>query len=117
VSDRDLLNQQLNQKWKQLQRETNSIGQAHYNLDHSFEVKISFKLDKSVSIGAFIPNKENPNEYKAHPQTLRALKKDLFVADNKCELFSKIIRCHSCNTEIDTQFWIHCPFCETSFNS
>lgn len=63
--------------------------------------------DNSVPLALFIPNKTLPGTYRAHPQTINAMKKDLSFLETEMRHL-----CVNCRNEIDLLFWIHCPYCE-----
>lgn len=79
------------------------------------QYKVSIKPDKTVARGAFIPNLLLPNEYRAHPITIRAMRKEIFMGGDDFIDLECLYTCASCKTQIDVQFWHFCPYCEASF--
>lgn len=94
---------------------TNAAGQQHFNHNYE-EIKVNINPDSSVSPGNFKPDLLHPGHYKAHPTTIRAMRKDIFVGgqDEFVDLEKSYI-CESCHTELDLQFWTFCPYCEAEF--
>lgn len=88
-----------------------------FNMNYPEEFKVNIRPDKSVSPGMFKPDPFIQGAYKAHPITIKALKKDIFMGgDEFCDL-EDLYKCLSCSKEIDLQFWHFCPYCEASFPS
>jgi hypothetical protein len=88
---------------------------AAYRLEEQEDVKVQFRPKKEISLGMFKPDPLLPGLYLAHPQTLRALRQNLFVGlddEERLERFSFGHRCESCKEVLDMQFWLHCPYCE-----
>lgn len=100
-----------------LKNERNLAGRQMYYMDGHEEVKVEIYPDKSVSPSMFVPNKTLPGTYRAHPTTIRAMRKDLF-ANMHSEAFEELqydYKCEGCSHIIDLQFWEFCPHCEKSF--
>lgn len=94
---------------------TNAVG-GDFFIDDPTEVKVQIRPDKAVSPGKFLNDPIIPGGFKAHPTTIRAMRKDIFVGTT--EVFDDLeflINCASCKTELDLQFWHFCPYCEASF--
>jgi len=70
--------------------------------------------DKKVARGKFVPTL-NPREFHAHPVTISAMKKELFMGGDDFIDLECLYTCQSCHTTLDLQFWKFCPFCECSF--
>jgi len=85
-----------------------------YQIDQSEEFKLQIIPDKMVAPALFIPTLD-PKKYKAHPTTIRALKKNIFTGGDEFIDLECIINCSSCKRECDLQFWHFCPYCEKSF--
>ena len=79
----------------------------------SEEVKVHIRPNSEVPRGKFKPDPLSSGTYMAHPVTIRAVRKELFVAGNDLflDLEDKFF-CSSCSSELDRQFWKFCPFCE-----
>tara|TARA_B100000925_G_C22007352_1_gene474316 strand:+ start:2760 stop:3098 length:339 start_codon:yes stop_codon:yes gene_type:complete len=69
-------------------------------------------VDQNVSPGMFRPHKSSSNIFFANSLTIRAVKKDLFLAGEGFEDLKRVVSCTSCNQELDEQFWSFCPYCE-----
>ncbi len=60
----------------------------------------------------FVPDPFVLGTYKAHPLTIRALRKDIFFqGQEEFAILEALYQCYSCNNEIDLQFWKSCPYC------
>lgn len=101
--------------YEHLMKATNAVGQKHF-IDDPEAYQIQIRPDKTVSPGKFLNDPILPGGYKAHPTTIRAMRKDIFVGTTEVfEDLAFIINCESCKTEIDVQFWHFCPYCEAQF--
>ena len=69
-------------------------------------------VDENVSPGMFRRQPGSVNVFYANSLTIRAVKKDLFMAGDGFEDLQRITQCHSCSKTIDQQFWSFCPYCE-----
>ncbi len=103
--------------YQKLMKATNMTGQQMFAREPIQEIKVQIRPHKEVPLGKFKTDPLIPGGYIAHPTTIRAMRKDLFIAgsDEFLDLEDKVT-CHSCSQEIDRQFWIFCPFCEALFN-
>jgi hypothetical protein len=104
-------------QFERLQNAKNAVEERMFAPTPEAEIKVQIFPDKSVSPAKFIPNKTMPGTYRAHPVTIRAMRQDLFAGANN-ELFADLeynIKCDSCKSIIDVQFWKFCPYCEKSF--
>lgn len=86
-----------------------------FDMQNAQNFSVDLKPDKSVSRGNFKPNPDHERGYLAHPSTIAALKKDIFVTDVDLQDYSLEIDCPSCKTKLDLQFWKFCPFCDSPF--
>ncbi len=95
----------------------NHIGQPFLDLDPSKQEAWSFNLrpDNGVPLALFKPDPQNPSGHIAHPDTIRAMRKDIFVSDP--DLLDRSLKhtCLGCKHELDLQFWLHCPYCGKEF--
>ena len=71
--------------------------------------------DNKMPPGSFKRSKIQEFSYYAHPITIRAVKKGLFVAGDGFEDLEQLITCEACKKELDQQFWYFCPYCEQKF--
>ena len=78
------------------------------------ECRANIRPSKNVRIGVFKVDPIYPNSYIAHPDTIRALKKDILVDENDLDFYEEYI-CQNCKSALDKQFWLYCPFCGTNF--
>ena len=93
-----------------------ATNQAQFALDRQEQYKINIKPDSTIARGAFVPNPLIPNEYSAHPVTIRAMRKEIFMGGDEFIDLECLHICASCKTQIDLQFWLFCPYCEASFS-
>ncbi len=102
--------------YQKLMQATNAVNAPHFGRQPEEERQVNIRRDDSISPGMFKPDPLNPGHYKAHEVTIRAMRKDLFVAgsDEFIDL-EKPYTCQKCGQNLDIQFWIFCPFCEASF--
>ncbi|MBT7609855.1 MAG: hypothetical protein HN576_08865 [Bacteriovoracaceae bacterium] len=99
-----------------LMKNKNAAGLPLFQTRPAQEVRVEILPDKSVVAAKFLPHDQKQGCFKAHPITIAAMRKDLFVGG--MEEFSdleKIVICSGCQKEIDQQFWIFCPYCETKY--
>ena len=80
------------------------------------EAKVSLLPDATISPAKFKKHPQFERVWYAHPQTIRAVRPDVFVlGEEGMEDFIKVVECEKCRAELDLQFWKHCPYCETFF--
>lgn len=100
--------------WQKIKKLTNAGGQQLVE-EKSRDFLVQLIPDSSVERALFLPNKQKLGEYRAHPSTIRALRKDIFVVSEETVDLECNILCSSCQKIFDAQFWFFCPYCETSF--
>ncbi len=102
--------------YRKLMQATSATGHAHFQKEPDQDFKVNIRPDTSVSPGMFKADPLQPGGYKAHPTTIAALRKDIFVggSDEFIDL-EKPYTCTGCQKELDLQFWFFCPFCEAPF--
>jgi hypothetical protein len=99
-----------------LMRNKNAAGLPLFQARPDQEVRVDIVPDKSVAIAKFLPHDHIPGHFKAHPTTIAAMRKDIFVAgDEEFKDLEKIVNCSGCQKKLDQQFWIFCPHCESKF--
>jgi hypothetical protein len=99
--------------YEKLMRSTNAAELPHFQRGPSDEIKVDITPDKSVSPAMFIPDLLRPGCYKAHPTTIAAMRKDIFIGGSEMfEDLEVLYKCEGCGKEIDLQFWKFCPYCE-----
>ena len=105
-----------NSLYNKLQSATNIVGTSQFSSTPDQEVHVNIRADKSISPGKFKPDPVLAGGFKAHPTTIAAMRKDVFVGGNDCfEDLEYLYQCTSCKDVIDLQFWQFCPFCEAKF--
>ena len=87
-----------------------------FDLKHPVNYIINLKPDPKVSRGMFLPDPLARGTFRAHPITIRALKKDLLVGGVEFDDLEDIHICESCKNKLDRQFWKFCPFCEANLS-
>ncbi|MFW5887442.1 MAG: hypothetical protein ACOCUH_01455 [Bacteriovoracia bacterium] len=85
------------------------------NIDSSQETTINIRPSKDVNIGMFKKDPLVPGGYIAHPNTIKAMRKDLWMAEEDLDRFEYIYMCESCKHQLDLQFWEFCPYCGKCF--
>ncbi|MFZ4715697.1 MAG: hypothetical protein ACOYL6_18380 [Bacteriovoracaceae bacterium] len=95
----------------------NHIGQSFLDLslDKQEVVSVSIRPDLNVPLALFMPDEQNPLGHKAHPDTIRAMRKDLFISDPDLLDRSLPYTCEGCKHQLDLQFWLLCPYCGKEF--
>ena len=78
------------------------------------EVQVQIRPDKSLAPAKFKPDLLHPGHYLAHPSTIKAMRKDLFLAGEDFVDLEQIVECKSCSEKLDLRFWQACPYCEQS---
>ena len=102
--------------YEKLMQATNAVNAPHFSNQPEKEFDVKIRRDDSVSPGMFKPDPLNPGHYKAHEVTIRAMRKDLFVAGSDEFLdLEKPYTCQKCRQNLDLQFWTFCPYCEAPF--
>lgn len=77
------------------------------------EVKIPLRANPKLEPGLFYPDPFIPHGWMAHPTTLKAIRKDLFILQEND--LSEIYSCEGCGRQLDLQYWYFCPYCESPF--
>ena len=100
---------------KQLESAKNAVNKPHFQTQNIQETEVQIRADKSVSLGKFLPDPAMVGHYRAHPITIRAMKKNIFAAGN--DLFFELEKPYQCKCgqNLDMQFWHFCPYCEAEF--
>lgn len=105
----------LNFSREQLKSLTNAGNLPLLDINSPQNYVVQIIPDGTIERAKFLPIENSVNQYKAHPVTIRAMKKDLFLAGEDFIDLECIIECKSCREKIDLQFWLFCPFCESNF--
>ena len=77
--------------------------------------KIELRPDPTIKRGLFKRHLLVDTLWLAHPSTIKAVRKDIFMGGEEFEELEILIQCQSCKEILDIQFWNFCPFCESSF--
>ncbi len=97
-------------------KERNAANKEQYNYSNPQEHSVQILPDTKVEPALFIPSKLTTKVYYAHPDTIRALKKNIFCLGNEIDELCEIEPCPSCNKNLDLQFWHSCPHCGKSLS-
>lgn len=92
-------------------------GQQVYNFDDCQTSQVNIRPNNDVTLGNFRSDPLIPGGFVAHPTTIRAMRKDIFVGGNDFDLHQQLYHCESCGKELDLQFWQFCPYCESQFQN
>jgi len=85
-----------------------------FDMQNPVNFIVNLQPDLEISRGMFLPNPLLPGTFRAHPVTIRALKKDIMVGGFEFDDLEDIHICGSCKHKLDRQFWHFCPFCEAN---
>ncbi|MCR9203227.1 MAG: hypothetical protein NXH75_01530 [Halobacteriovoraceae bacterium] len=109
-------NPETEEFYRKLMQATNAVGAPHFGKQEEERVRVNIRPDKSISPGMFKPDPLNLGHFKAHPTTIEAMRKDIFVggSDEFVDLEQSYI-CEGCKRDLDVQFWLFCPYCEAEF--
>jgi hypothetical protein len=93
----------------------NAAAMPMFDTENAQDFKVNIHPDKKITPGMFKPSKIVPDQYYAHPLTILALKKNLFMPGEEFEDLEIPYQCAACKTELDVQFWHFCPCCGDKF--
>jgi len=101
-----------NHQYSLLKKLTNAVEAPLLNtsLTKDTETHIRLLPDSNLTPGLFYPSSLQ-GIFKAHPQTIQALRKDLWFIEESFLDLNDPAFCSSCSREWDFQFWRLCPFC------
>lgn len=100
---------------KKLETYNNASNLPLFQTDYHETHQVNITPDKSVAPAAFIPDLLDPRKFRAHPVTIKAMRKELFMGGEDFVDLEHLITCASCKKQLDLQFWQFCPYCEASF--
>ncbi|MDD4973299.1 MAG: hypothetical protein PHY93_03065 [Bacteriovorax sp.] len=101
---------------EKLKSYSNAANSPLFNTDYHETYDVNILPDPKISPAKFIPDPLRPNVFRAHPVTIRAMRKELFMGGVDFVDLECLRICGSCKHEIDLQFWQFCPYCEASIN-
>jgi len=99
--------------FEQIQPLKNAANRPLVDLSSPQEIKINIRPDTKVPPAKFLPDPLLPGGWKAHPTTILAMRKDIFVVGDGLDDLETLYEC-TCGQKIDLQFWIYCPYCESA---
>jgi hypothetical protein len=100
---------------KILKNTKGSGGEKFFSEKFASTEKVKLLPDSLISPAKFKKHAFLLNHYHAHPETIRALKSDLFLLGGDFIDLEQAYRCESCHFDLDLQFWRHCPRCGAKF--
>lgn len=103
-------------QFEKLKSYKNAAGTSLFDPDYHETHTVNIIPDKSVAPAKFIPDPLDPKKFRAHPVTIKAMRKELFMGGEDFIDLECLITCASCKNQIDLQFWHFCPYCEASFS-
>ncbi|MBC7428389.1 MAG: hypothetical protein H7336_07240 [Bacteriovorax sp.] len=106
-----------NSQLVKLKSYTNVANTQLFETDYHETHQVQIIPDKSISPAQFVPDKLDPKKFRAHPVTIKAMRKELFMGGEDFIDLECLLTCASCKTEFVVQFWHFCPYCEASFPS
>ena len=98
-----------------IERLKNAAYQQEYDLKRPQEFNLKIEPNESIAPAMFRPHPDKPGIYEATSLTIRAMKKDIFLAGNDVDELKQPHTCTSCQQPLDRQFWFMCPYCGESF--
>lgn len=102
-------------QFQKLKTYSNAADTQLFDMDMHETHQVQIIPDKAIAPALFIPDKLIPKKFYAHPVTIRAMRKELFMGGEDFVDLECLHNCASCKTEVDIQFWHFCPYCEASF--
>jgi len=103
-------------QFEKLKSYSNAAKLPLFNTDYHETYNVQIIPDTGIARAKFIPDALRPNVFLAHPVTIRAMRKELFMGGEDFVDLECLRDCASCKQQIDLQFWSFCPFCEASFS-
>lgn len=102
-------------QFEKLKTYSNAANLPLFSPDYHESFNVNIKPDTGIARAKFIPDPLQPNIFRAHPVTIKAMRKELFMGGVDFVDLECLRICDSCKHEIDLQFWHFCPYCEASF--
>ena len=99
----------------ELEKIRKSDPMAPFELNTPRDVQVSIRPKENIPPAIFRPDPLIPGGFLANPLTIRALRKEIFVAGADFEELTAPYTCQKCKNQMDLQFWHFCPFCEAPF--
>lgn len=102
-------------QFEKLKTYSNACNTPLFNTDYHEQYNVNILPDQTISPAKFIPDPLRPNVFRAHPITIRAMRKEIFMGGEDFVDLECLRICDSCKHQLDLQFWHFCPYCEASF--
>lgn len=104
------------QLYESLLKVKDAIDRPLFGTEAEAQQDVQILPDKSIGLGKFLPHPLLPEAFKAHPQTIAAVRKDIFMGGEGFEDLEEMVECKQCSKSLDKQFWVFCPFCGAEFS-
>ena len=85
-------------QFEKLKTYTNAADTQLFDMDMHETHNVNIIPDKSIKPAMFIPDALNPKKFHAHPNTIRAMRKELFMGGEDFVDLECLITCASCKT-------------------
>jgi len=73
------------------------------------ELHIRILPKSNISLAKFVKSKDSEDTYFAHPETIKAMKKDIFTSNDL--LWADPSPCAHCQQLLHSGMWEYCPYC------
>lgn len=73
------------------------------------EIEIKVLPKTNISIAKFVKAKDIDHTYFAHPETIKAMKKNIFTSNDLLQ--SDTTPCGHCQQLLHSGMWEYCPYC------
>lgn len=73
------------------------------------EIQIRIIPKSNIGLAKFVKVKDSDDAYFAHPDTIKAMKKDIFTTNDLLQ--SEPEPCKSCQQLLHSNMWEYCPYC------
>lgn len=117
MSENNQRQREIDQAQAYLKSLENQVGDPLVNLNKQQDFSVHIEIDNSLGPARFKAHPTIEGFWYASQETFRAMKKDIFSLGEDIDEMTNIIECKSCKTNVDTQFWHHCPYCTAQFES
>lgn len=73
------------------------------------ELHIKILAKSNISLAKFVKAKDCDDTYFAHPETIKAMKKNIFTSNDL--VHSDPTPCAQCQQLLHSSMWEYCPYC------
>ena len=96
-------------EWDKIKKEQDAYGRSAYLLDQQEERSIQIIPDENISPAKFLPDPQKVGFFRAHPLTIQAMKKDIFLLGD--DVHFTMLTCRDCSKAAEKECWNICPYC------